>query len=82
MSIVELEAPQTTSTPLGDAYSDFSREDYAGEANFDREKVVAFIGQDVEFKGPSPTKGAFASMDAFMGRFTQRGPCLLENRPS
>jgi len=77
MSIVELEAPQTTSTPLGDAYSDFSREDYAGEANFDREKVVAFIGQDVEFKGTITYKGSVRIDGRLHGEIHTEGTLLV-----
>ncbi len=77
MSTVELEAQQTTYTPLGEAHSDFSREGYAGEANFDMEKVVTFIGQGVECIGTINYEGSVRIDGRFHGEIHTEGTLLV-----
>ncbi|MCH8041846.1 MAG: polymer-forming cytoskeletal protein [Nitrospinae bacterium] len=77
MSIVELEEQRTTYSPTGDVYSDPSRDRNFGETNFDREKVVAFIGQGVEFKGTINYTGSVRIDGRLQGEIHTEGTLLV-----
>ncbi|MEC4670728.1 MAG: polymer-forming cytoskeletal protein [Nitrospirota bacterium] len=77
MSTVELEEQRTTYSPTGDAYSDPSRDQNSGDALFGKEKVVAFIGQGVEFKGTINYTGSVRIDGKLNGEIHTEGTLLV-----
>lgn len=77
MSTVELEEQRTTYSPTGDAYSDPSRDRNSGDALFSKEKVVAFIGQGVEFKGTINYTGSVRIDGRLNGEIHTEGTLLV-----
>lgn len=77
MSTVELEEQRTTYSPTGDAYSDPSRDRDSGDALFGKEKVVAFIGQGVEFKGTINYTGSVRIDGRLQGEIHTEGTLLV-----
>ncbi len=77
MSTAELEEPQTMYTPPTDPYSDFPRDRTAGDAAFGKEKIVAFIGQGVEFKGTINYKGSVRIDGKLDGELHTEGTLLV-----
>ena len=77
MSTVELEEQRTPYSPTGDAYADSSRERNPGDALFDKEKVVAFIGQGVEFKGTINYTGSVRIDGRLNGEIHTEGTLLV-----
>ena len=77
MSTVELEEQRTTYSPTGDAYSDPSRDRTSGDALFSKEKVVAFIGQGVEFKGTINYTGSVRIDGRLNGEIHTEGTLLV-----
>jgi len=76
MSAVGLEEPQTTYTP-SDPYSDFSRDHSSDDSAFGKEKIVAFIGQGVEFKGTINYKGSVRIDGRLDGELHTEGTLLV-----
>ena len=76
MSAVELEDPQTMYTPT-DPYSDFPRDQSSGDSGFGTEKIVAFIGQGVEFKGTISYKGSVRIDGRLEGELHTEGTLLV-----
>ena len=76
MSAVELEDPQTMYTPT-DPYSDFPRDPSSGDSAFGKEKIVAFIGQGVEFKGTINYKGSVRIDGRLDGELHTEGTLLV-----
>ena len=77
MSTVELEEQRTTYSPTGDAYSDPARDRNSGDALFSKEKVVAFIGQGVEFKGTINYTGSVRIDGKLNGEIHTEGTLLV-----
>ena len=77
MSTVELEEQRTTYSPTGDAYSDPSRDRNSDDALFGKEKVVAFIGQGVEFKGTINYTGSVRIDGKLNGEIHTEGTLLV-----
>jgi len=77
MSTVELEEQRTTYSPTGDAYSDPSRDQNSGDTLFGKEKVVAFIGQGVEFKGTINYTGSVRIDGKLNGEIHTEGTLLV-----
>ena len=77
MSTVELEEQRTTYSPTGDAYSDPSQDRTSGDALFSKEKVVAFIGQGVEFKGTINYTGSVRIDGRLNGEIHTEGTLLV-----
>ena len=76
MSTAELEDPQTMYTPT-DPYSDFPRDQSSGDSAFGKEKIVAFIGQGVEFKGTIIYKGSVRIDGRLDGELHTEGTLLV-----
>ena len=77
MSTMELEEPQTTYSPPNDPYSDFPRDRTGGDPAFGKEKIVAFIGQGVEFKGTINYKGSVRIDGKLDGELHTEGTLLV-----
>lgn len=77
MSTAELDEPQTMYSPPTDPYSDFPRDRMAGDAAFGKEKIVAFIGQGVEFKGTINYKGSVRIDGKLDGELHTEGTLLV-----
>jgi len=77
MSAVELEDPQTKYSPSTDPYSDFPRDQSSGDSAFGKEKIVAFIGQGVEFKGTINYKGSVRIDGRLDGELHTEGTLLV-----
>ncbi len=77
MSAVELEEPQTLYTPPTDPYSDFPTDHSSGDSDFGTEKIVAFIGQGVEFKGTIIYKGSVRIDGRLEGELHTEGTLLV-----
>lgn len=77
MSAVELEEPQTMYTPPTDLYSDFPGDPGSGDSGFGTEKIVAFIGQGVEFKGTIIYKGSVRIDGRLEGELHTEGTLLV-----
>jgi cytoskeletal protein CcmA (bactofilin family) len=77
MPTAELDEPQTMYTPPTDPYSDFPRDRMGGDAAFGKEKIVAFIGQGVEFKGTINYKGSVRIDGKLDGELHTEGTLLV-----
>ncbi len=77
MSTAELDEPQTMYTPPTDPYSDFPRDRMSGDTAFGKEKIVAFIGQGVEFKGTINYKGSVRIDGRLDGELHTEGTLLV-----
>lgn len=77
MSAVELEEPQTLYTPPTDLSSDFPGDHASGDSGFGTEKIVAFIGQGVEFKGTIIYKGSVRIDGRLEGELHTEGTLLV-----
>jgi len=77
MSAVKLEDPQTKYSPSTDPYSDFPRDHSSGDSAFGKEKIVAFIGQGVEFKGTINYKGSVRIDGRLDGELHTEGTLLV-----
>ncbi|MDT7042708.1 polymer-forming cytoskeletal protein [Candidatus Nitronereus thalassa] len=77
MSTAELDEPQTMYAPPTDPYSDFPRDRMSGDAAFGKEKIVAFIGQGVEFKGTINYKGSVRIDGKLDGELHTEGTLLV-----
>lgn len=77
MSAVELEEPQTLYTPPTDLSSDFPGDEGSGDSGFGTEKIVAFIGQGVEFKGTIIYKGSVRIDGRLEGELHTEGTLLV-----
>jgi len=77
MSTAELDETQTMYTTPTDQYSDFPRDRMSGDAAFGKEKIVAFIGQGVEFKGTINYKGSVRIDGKLDGELHTEGTLLV-----
>ena len=77
MSTAELDEPQTMYSPPTDPYSDFPRDRMSGDTAFGKEKIVAFIGQGVEFKGTINYKGSVRIDGRLDGELHTEGTLLV-----
>ena len=77
MSTAELDETQTMYTTPTDPYSDFPRDRMSGDAAFGKEKIVAFIGQGVEFKGTINYKGSVRIDGKLDGELHTEGTLLV-----
>lgn len=77
MSALELEDPPTSYAPPSDPYSDFPRDHGSGDSAFGKEKIVAFIGQGVEFKGSINYKGSVRIDGRLDGELHTEGTLLV-----
>ncbi len=77
MSAVELEEPQTLYTPPTDLSSDFPGDHGSDDSGFGTEKIVAFIGQGVEFKGTIIYKGSVRIDGRLEGELHTEGTLLV-----
>lgn len=77
MSTAELDETQTMYTTPTDPYSDFPRDRMSGDTAFGKEKIVAFIGQGVEFKGTINYKGSVRIDGKLDGELHTEGTLLV-----
>jgi len=77
MSTLEMDEPQTMYTPPSDPYADFPRDRGSGDSAFGKEKIVAFIGQGVEFKGTINYKGSVRIDGRLDGELHTEGTLLV-----
>ncbi len=77
MSTAELDEPQTMYSPPTDPYADFPRDRMSGDTAFGKEKIVAFIGQGVEFKGTINYKGSVRIDGKLDGELHTEGTLLV-----
>ncbi len=77
MSTLELEDPQPSYAPPMDPYSDFPRDCGSGDSAFSKEKIVAFIGQGVEFKGSINYQGSVRIDGRLDGELHTEGTLLV-----
>ena len=82
MATLELDEPETTFSQTGDTFADFPRDRTSGDAAFGKEKIVAFIGQGVEFKGTINYKGSVRIDGRLDGEINTEGTLLVGKEAS